>query len=494
MNLINLCSPILNKRIVGNIDLNINGIEVDSRKVKSGNLFICLPGFTVDGHDYANKAIENGAVALVCQRELPIAVPQIIVTDSRFAMSIMSDIFYEQPSHKLRVIGVTGTNGKTTTTHLIEKILADQGYLSGLIGTIKTKIGTEVFENKNTTPDSIELQKNFAKMVDVGSDYVIMEVSSHALDLGRVKGVDYNIAVFTNLTQDHLDYHHTMDQYRNAKGLFFSQLGNSYEKERKENKYAILNGDDVASEYYKRVTASQVITYGIDNEADVNGTDIVISANGTSFTLSSFMGSIKINLKMIGKFSVYNALAAATVAIVEGVSLESIKKSLESIDGVDGRFEAVNEGQKFTVIVDYAHTPDSLENVLKTVKEFAQGKVFCIFGAGGDRDRTKRPIMGQIATKYSDFTIITSDNPRSEDPDMIIADILEGVKKFSVNNNYIAITDRKSAIEYAISNAKAQDVILIAGKGHETYQIIGTEVIHFDDREIARAAIRGKLI
>lgn len=493
MNLINLCSPILNKRIVGNIDLNINGIEVDSRKVKSGNLFICLPGFTVDGHDYANKAVENGAVALVCQRELPIAVPQIIVTDSRFAMSVMSDIFYEQPSHKLRVIGVTGTNGKTTTTHLIEKILADQGYLSGLIGTIKTKIGTEVFENKNTTPDSIELQKSFAKMVDVGSDYVIMEVSSHALDLGRVKGVDYNIAVFTNLTQDHLDYHHTMDQYRNAKGLFFSQLGNSYEKERKENKYAILNGDDVASEYYKRVTASQVITYGIDNEADVNGTDIVISANGTSFTLSSFMGSIKINLKMIGKFSVYNALAAATVAIVEGVSLESIKKSLESIDGVDGRFEAVNEGQEFTVIVDYAHTPDSLENVLKTVKEFAQGKVFCIFGAGGDRDRTKRPIMGQIATKYSDFTIITSDNPRSEDPDMIIADILEGVKKISVNNSYIAITDRKSAIEYAIANAKAQDVILIAGKGHETYQIIGTEVIHFDDREIARAAIRGKL-
>lgn len=493
MNLINLCSPILNKRIVGNIDLNINGIEVDSRKVKSGNLFICLPGFTVDGHDYVNKAVENGAVALVCQRELPIAVPQIIVTDSRFAMSVMSDIFYEQPSHKLRVIGVTGTNGKTTTTHLIEKILADQGYLSGLIGTIKTKIGTEVFENKNTTPDSIELQKSFAKMVDVGSDYVIMEVSSHALDLGRVKGVDYNIAVFTNLTQDHLDYHHTMDQYRNAKGLFFSQLGNSYEKERKENKYAILNGDDVASEYYKRVTASQVITYGIDNEADVNGTDIVISANGTSFTLSSFMGSIKINLKMIGKFSVYNALAAATVAIVEGVSLESIKKSLESIDGVDGRFEAVNEGQEFTVIVDYAHTPDSLENVLKTVKEFAQGKVFCIFGAGGDRDRTKRPIMGQIATKYSDFTIITSDNPRSEDPDMIIADILEGVKKISVNNSYIAITDRKSAIEYAIANAKAQDVILIAGKGHETYQIIGTEVIHFDDREIARAAIRGKL-
>lgn len=494
MNLIDLSRPILNKRIVGNIDLHINGIEVDSRKVKSGNLFICLPGFTVDGHDYADKAVENGAAALVCQRELPLAVPQIIVTDSRLAMSIISDIFYEQPSHKLRVIGVTGTNGKTTTTHLIEKILADQGHLTGLIGTIKTKIGTEVFDNKNTTPDSIELQKSFARMVDVGSDYAIMEVSSHALDLGRVKGIDYNIAVFTNLTQDHLDYHHTMEEYRNAKGLFFSQLGNSYDKEQKENKYAILNADDGAFEYYKRVTAAQVVTYGIDREADIRGTDIVISANGTGFTLSSFIGSIEINLQMIGKFSVYNALAAATAAIVEGISLEVIKKSLESITGVDGRFEAVNEGQDFTVIVDYAHTPDSLENVLKTVKEFSQGRIFCIFGAGGDRDRTKRPIMGEIATKYSDYAIVTSDNPRSEDPEKIIADILEGVKKSAANNNYIAITDRKSAIEYAVANATAQDVILIAGKGHETYQIIGSEVIHFDDKEIAKAAIRGKLL
>jgi len=492
MNLIELSSPILNKRIVGNIDLNINGMEVDSRKVKSGNLFICLPGFTVDGHDYANKAVENGAVALICQRELPIAVPQIIVSDSRLAMSIISDIFYEQPSHKLRVIGVTGTNGKTTTTHLIEKILADKGHLSGLIGTIKTKIGNEVFEAKNTTPDSIELQKNFAKMVDVGSDYAIMEVSSHALDLGRVRGVDYNIAVFTNLTQDHLDYHQTMEHYRNAKGLFFSQLGNSYTEAQKENKYAILNADDDASEYYKRVTAAQVITYGIDNTADVRGTNISISANGTRFSLNSFMGSIDINLQMIGKFSVYNALAAATVAIVEGVSLEEIKLSLESITGVDGRFEAVNEGQDFTVIVDYAHTPDSLENVLRTVREFSKGRVFCIFGAGGDRDRTKRPIMGAIAMKYSDFAVVTSDNPRSEDPEKIISDILEGVKR-AENNTFVTITDRKSAIEYAIANAKEQDVILIAGKGHETYQIIGKEVIHFDDREIARAAIRGKL-
>lgn len=492
MNLKDLTLPILNAEIIGDIDIHINGIEVDSRQVRPGNLFICLPGFTVDGHDYASKAVENGAVALICQRKLPIDIPQIIVKDSRFVMSLIADVFYQQPSHKLKVIGVTGTNGKTTTTHLIEKILANKGHLSGLIGTIKMKIGNETFDVKNTTPDALELQKSFAKMLEVGSDYAIMEVSSHALDIGRVRGINYHIAVFTNLTQDHLDYHQTMDKYREAKGLLFSQLGNVYSNSQDKNKYAVLNSDDMASEYYKRITAAQVITYGIDNDADVRAKNIEVGAYGTNFRLETFRGSIDIQLKMIGKFNVYNSLAAIAVALIEGIPLEEIKSSLEEIQGVDGRFEPVVVGQDFAVIVDYAHTPDSLENVLKTVKEFAKGRIFCVFGAGGDRDKTKRPIMGEIAMKYSDIAVITSDNPRSEDPDAIIADILNGVKENEGNREYTAITDRKQAIEYAVDRAQKDDIILIAGKGHETYQIIKDKVLHFDDREVARDAIRRK--
>lgn len=489
-----LISPLLTAKVIGDINIDITGIEVDSRKIKKCDLFICLSGYTVDGHDYASQAIDKGAVAILCEKELSVDVPQIVVKDTRYAMAFISDLFYQHPSHKLKVIGVTGTNGKTTTTYLIEKILADQDHLSGLIGSIKMKIGNEFFDVKNTTPDANELQKNFSKMLDVKSDYAIMEVSSHALDLGRVRGVNYQIGVFTNLTQDHLDYHGTMDKYREAKGLLFSQLGNTYESKEEKNKYAILNADDNASQYFQRVSAAQIITYGIDNDADVKASNISISAQGTNFTLESFKGKTEIQLKMIGKFNVYNALAAISVGLVEGIPVESIKYSLEAISGVDGRFESVNGGQDFAVIVDYAHTPDSLENVLKTVNEFAKGKIYCVFGAGGDRDKTKRPLMGEIAMKYSDIAIITSDNPRTEDPDKIIEDILIGVKKTKNNDKYVTIADRKSAIEYAIENAKADDVILIAGKGHETYQILGKEVIHFDDREIARDALRGRLL
>jgi len=494
MNLKELIEPIFLKKIVGNIEqIEINGIEVDSRKIQVGDLFICLPGFTVDGHEFAQAAIDKGAVALVCEKELPVNIPQIIVKSSRYAMAVLSDMFFNHPTQKLKVIGVTGTNGKTTTTHLIEKIFADGGHLSGLIGTIKMKIGDKVYDMKNTTPEAITLQKSFSEMVKVGSEYAIMEVSSHALDLGRVRGVDYNIAVFTNLTQDHLDYHVTMERYKEAKGLLFSQLGNSFASSPKGKKYAVLNSDDKATEYYTKITAAEVVTYGINQPANIKATNIKTSSNGTTFILETPQGNIEIQLQMIGMFSVYNALAAISVAYIEGYSLEQIKNSLEEIKGVDGRFEAVNEGQDFTVIVDYAHTPDSLENVLKTIREFAKGKVYCIFGAGGDRDKTKRPIMGSIAVQYSDIAVVTSDNPRSEDPNTIIKDVLVGIEKEEhLAGEYIAITDRKEAIEYAIANAHKDDVVLIAGKGHETYQIIKDQVHHFDDREIAKEAIRRK--
>ncbi|TCS84418.1 UDP-N-acetylmuramoyl-L-alanyl-D-glutamate--2,6-diaminopimelate ligase [Tepidibacillus fermentans] len=493
MKLSQLIEPLLTAKTIGNLDIEINGIEVDSRKVQPGSVFLCLPGFTADGHDFAPKAIENGAVALICERELSISVPQVIVKDSRFAMAFLADRFYGHPSQQLKVIGVTGTNGKTTTTHLIDKILTDQGNTTGLIGTIKMKIGNEIFDVKNTTPDALELQRSLAKMVEIGSDYAVMEVSSHALDMGRVRGVKYHVGVFTNLTQDHLDYHVTMEQYRHAKGLLFSQLGNVYSNEVCENQYAVLNVDDEATEYYRRITSAQVITYGIDRDADVKATNIKISAYGNEFTVETFKGSIDLQLKLVGKFNVYNALAAITVALIEGITLESIKKSLEEIDGIDGRFEPVALGQDFAVLVDYAHTPDSLENVLKTVKEFAKGKIYCVFGAGGDRDKTKRPLMGKIAVQYSDVAVVTSDNPRTEDPDQIIEDILAGIREMNTGaDKYVAIVDRKKAIEYAIQKAEKNDVIVIAGKGHETYQILHDKVIHFDDREIAREAIRGK--
>ncbi len=492
MNLEQLIKPLLILKKIGEINIEVNDIKVDSRKIEQGDLFICLPGFATDGHEYAQKAVDNGAVAIMCERELSVEVPQIIVKDARFAMAFLSDKFYNHPSSRLRVIGVTGTNGKTTTTFLIDKIITDQNHVTGLIGTIKMKIGSEVVNVKNTTPDAIDLHKNFDKMIKVGSEYVTMEVSSHALDIGRVRGVDYNIAVFTNLTQDHLDYHGTMEKYREAKGLLFSQLGNAYGK---DIKYAVLNADDKASQYFNRITAAQVITYGIDSDADVRATNLSITEQGTSFTLKSFKGIIDINLKMIGKFSVYNSLAAITVALIENIALDEIKKSIEDITGVDGRFELVTLNQDFTVIVDYAHTPDGLENVLKTIKEFVKGKIYCVFGAGGDRDKTKRPLMGNIATTYSDIAIVTSDNPRTENPEQIIKDIVEGIEKNeSENFSYTTINDRKKAIEFAINNAEKGDVVIIAGKGHETYQILNDKVIHFDDREVARNAIRSRFL
>ncbi len=492
MNLERLISSLLIYKSIGNINIEVNDLKADSRIVEQGDLFICLPGFVTDGHKYAQNAIDKGAVAVICERKLPVKVPQIIVKDVRFAMAVLSDKFYNHPSTRLKVIGVTGTNGKTTTTHLIDKILTDQNHVTGLIGTIKMKIGDEVLEVKNTTPDAIDLHKNFDKMITVGSDYVTMEVSSHALDMGRVRGIDFNIAVFTNLTQDHLDYHVTMGKYREAKGLLFSQLGNAYGK---NSKYAVLNADDKASQYFNKITAAQTITYGIDNEADVRAINLCITEQGTNFTLNSFKGVIDINLKMIGKFSVYNALAAITVALIEDISLVEIKKSIEDISGVDGRFELVNLNQDFTVIVDYAHTPDGLENVLKTIKEFVSGKVYCVFGAGGDRDKIKRPLMGKIAVESSDVVIVTSDNPRSENPEEIIKDIVAGIEEIkNMQSVYITITDRRKAIEYAINNAKKGDVVIIAGKGHETYQILNDKVIHFDDREVAKEAIRGKIL
>lgn len=459
---------------------------MDSRLAKPGSLFFCIKGYTVDGHQYVEEAIQNGAVAVIAERALQVSVPVIVVPDAKRAMAILADIFFEQPTQKLHLIGITGTNGKTTTTHIIESIFQKHRQKTGMIGTIYMKIGNQSYPVKNTTPDALTLQESFSKMVKNDVQTVVMEVSSHALHMGRVYGCDFDVAVFTNLTQDHLDYHHTMEEYQFAKSLLFSSLGNAYNL--KKPKFAVLNADDPTSERFSKATAAQVITYGIHRQCDIMAKNIVMNGKGTNFDLVYDDKVLSIQLKLVGQFSVYNVLAAIAASYVSNIPMETIVSVVEEIKGVPGRFEVIEEGQDFTVIVDYAHTPDSLENVLKTTKQLAGNKVICVVGCGGDRDRSKRPLMSKVAVNYATKAIFTSDNPRTEDPLQILSDMEAGVS----DREYEIVEDRREAIFKAVFEAKPGDVVLIAGKGHETYQLIGNEVLEFDDRKIAREAIHLK--
>lgn len=483
MKLIELTDKLLIKTIRNEKDIEITGVQYDSRKVEAGHLFICIKGFTVDGHDFIKQAIDKGAVALLVEEEVdvPDQITTIQVPDTRRAMAMIADTFYQSPTSTLQVIGITGTNGKTTTSNIIQHILNHNQRPSGLIGTINIQYGDVVIESKNTTPDTLELQELFDDMKKKKMSHVVMEVSSHALSLGRVRGTKYKTAIFTNLTQDHLDYHNTMEEYAQAKGLLFSGLTN-------EN-FAVLNHDDSYFEKYASITPAQVIRYGIDKEADVYATDIKLTPKGTHFTLHTFKGNAEVTTKLIGKFNVYNLLAAISACLIENIELDAIVKSIQQINGVPGRFETVDAGQDFTVIVDYAHTSDSLENVLKTARQLSKGKITCVVGCGGNRDAGKRPVMASIAEKYSDYVILTSDNPRNEDPHDILNDMEKGMKG-TLGKDYTKLVDRKQAIEEAVlkgalSNTK-DDCVIIAGKGHETYQIIDGVTNHFDDREVAR--------
>ncbi|WP_239254628.1 UDP-N-acetylmuramoyl-L-alanyl-D-glutamate--2,6-diaminopimelate ligase [Listeria ilorinensis] len=467
-------------------DLEITAIEQDSRRVKPGALFICIDGEVVDGHDFAQKAEELGASLIIAEKPVPVTVPTLLVRDSKRAMAQLADAFYDHPSQKLKLIGVTGTNGKTTVTHLIEKVLADHDEKTGLIGTMYRKIGDQILETINTTPDSLTLQKTFDEMVKKEVTSAVMEVSSHALVQGRVYGCDYDVAVFTNLSQDHLDYHHTMEEYAHAKSLLFAQLGNRYSQS--ALKYAVLNADDPVSTLMQKATAAPILTYGIDQDADFRAQNIQVRSTGSTFELVTPFGSEQVTIKMVGKFSIYNMLAALTACFALGVPYSQAVKSLGEVAGVSGRFELVHAGQDFPVIVDYSHTPDGLLNVLETIDEFAERRVFCVVGCGGDRDKGKRPQMAKIAVQYATDPVFTSDNPRTEDPEAIIQDMLAGV----TGADYVVKVDRREAIEYAVSQAVSGDVILIAGKGHEDYQIIGTTKINFDDRVVAREAIEKK--
>jgi UDP-N-acetylmuramoyl-L-alanyl-D-glutamate--2,6-diaminopimelate ligase len=492
MRLKDVAALLATARLIGDGETELSGIETDSRSISEGQLFICLRGHTVDGHLFAPQAAGAGAAALIVERQLNLPIPQIVVRDCRLAMAVIANHFYDYPSHTLQLIGVTGTNGKTTTTYLIEQILNDQNKPTGVIGTIERRYAGLSFPMTSTTPQTLQLQRYLGEMRDAGTKYCAMEVSSHALEQGRVKGCRFRTAVFTNLTQDHLDYHETMDRYAAVKGLFFSRLGNEYMAEESERSYAVLNADDAAAAEYAELTASEVVTYGIDKEADVRATNIRITAQGTSFHVYTFRGETDVTLQMAGKFNVYNALAAISAVLLEGVELEAIARSLSAIPGVPGRVEAVNAGQAFAVIVDYAHTPDGLENVLRAIEQFAEQRIICVFGCGGDRDRSKRPLMGNIAVKYADYAIITSDNPRTEPPELILKDIEDGLIKGKIDpSTYELLADRKAAIQKAVEMASQGDVVLIAGKGHETYQDINGIKYPFDDRKVAKEAIRG---
>lgn len=473
-------------------DVDIQSVTADSRTASPGSLFIALPGYTVDGHDFAQQAVQRGAVALLVERRLPLAVPQLVVPDSRLASAMVADVFYGHPSRELRMIGVTGTNGKTTTTYLIERLLTQAGFSTGLLGTIEKRIAGRKAEVVNTTPEAVELQASLHEMLLANCQYGIMEVSSHALELRRVAGTKYHIAIFTNLTQDHLDFHGTMENYRAAKGKLFSRLGNTYGDDRAASSYAVLNADDDASEYLQAQTVCECVTYGIEQDADIRALDVSVRPEGVQFHLETFAGNSDVKLQLTGRFNVYNALAAVATGLIEGIPLANIVHSLEGVPGVPGRLEQVRAGQPFTVLVDYSHTPDSLLNALATIQEFSTGQILTVVGCGGDRDKAKRPLMAQVAADYSNVTVLTSDNPRTEDPEDILDDMERGLAAYGLKpgHHYERITDRREAIKRAVSLAGPGDVILIAGKGHETYQIVGRTKFHFDDREVAAEEIQ----
>jgi len=458
--------------IKGSLDIEIKGISYDSRTVGKDYLFICKGyGFN---KKFISDAVENGAAAVLMDidADVPEGVVMIKVKDARYALAHTADNFYGHPSKKLKLIGVTGTKGKTTTTYMVKSILDNAGMKTGLIGTIQNMIGDEVLYTERTTPESLDLQALFSEMHEKSVDTVIMEVSSQGIELHRVSCCDFDIGVFTNISPDHIGpkEHATFEDYLNAKLKLFKLC-----------KKGLVNMDCEYAQKALSVASCEMLTFGIDNEADIRALNIKKMPNGTEFDVITPWFKDRIKTNTLGRFNIYNVLAAIGVCGFLGIDADRIKEGLKNIT-VKGRMEVVQTGTDYTVIIDYAHNAVSLENLLNTVREFAEGRVICLFGCGGDRDKSRRFEMGEVSGKLSDLTIITSDNPRTEDPEAIINDIETGIKK--TEGKYIKITDRKEAIEYALRIARTGDVIILAGKGHELYQMFGDKTIHFDEREI----------
>ena len=494
------------RKITGETLKEIKGIAYHSKQIGKGFLFAAIRGMEVDGHRFIEEAIERGAEAVVLEEEREVSNrTMILVPNSRQALAKISSNFYGDPSSRIRLIGITGTNGKTTTTYLLESILKKAGYTVGVIGTINYRFGQKTTPAPNTTPESLELQKIIWEMLGEGTSHVIMEVSSHGLDLDRVYGCQFDGAVFTNFTSEHLDYHKTLEQYFESKKKLFSDY---LMKSQKKKRFAVTNHDDPKGEEIMKGIDLPVIRYGLSPSCDITANKVVSSFEGLSCQIKTPKGNFSVHSKLIGNFNLYNILAAVAVGMGMDVPLETIKEGVEGLEGVSGRFEKVENKRDIHVIVDYAHTHDALERALLGLRGILEsrprnyGKMITVFGCGGDRDRTKRPLMGQVAGKYSDLAILTSDNPRTEDPLTILEEVEKGLKSLPIKEwgqnemklwrskkGYLKVPDRREAIRMAIRLAQSSDIVLIAGKGHEDYQIIGKKKFPFDDRIEAKKAL-----
>ena len=459
-------------------NMEITGISYDSRQVKQGDLFVAITGYAADGHRFIPMAVEKGAAAVLCERAPEIDIPYVRVENARLAMALASANFFGHPADAMTFVGITGTNGKTSSTYLLKTVLEKTlGAKVGLIGTIQNMIGDQVLETERTTPESFELQKLFYEMKQAGCTHVIMEVSSHSLVLDRVAGIRFQVGVFTNLTQDHLDFHKTMEEYRKAKAILFRRCA-----------IGVFNGDDGATPKILETATCKPMTFGEKPENDLQAEAPVLHSDGVEFTAHYGERRAHVHLGIPGAFTVYNALGVLGAALALGVSLEDAAAALETAHGVKGRVEVVpTPGKDYTILIDYAHAPDGLENVLSSVRGFCKGRIISVFGCGGDRDNTKRPIMGEIGARLSDIAIITSDNPRTEDPNQIIDMILAGIPDRS---NCLVEENRRKAIRMAMDMAEKDDIIVLCGKGHETYQILGTTKTHLDEREEVAAHLR----
>lgn len=457
-------------------DPEITNVTDNSSKIRRQGLFVCIKGNNRDGHDFAQKAMDRGAVAVICERDIGIK-NSIIVENSRKAYAEICSAFYSKAHKKLKMIAVTGTNGKTTTSYLIKQILEGSGIKTGLIGTVNVTIGKEKYPADLTTPDPVDLHRYLMLMNIAGCEACVMEVSSQALEQERVFGINFDCAVFTNLSPEHLDYHKSMQNYAKAKSKLFEM-----------SKISVINADSEYSSLMCENAVGKVYTYGTKDGADFKAEKTVLSSDGVEYILSDKGRVHHISLRSMGLFSVYNSLAALSAAKAVGVDLSKAVREISRFEGIAGRMEKIENSFGINIVIDYAHTPDSLENAAKTLKEVYKGRLITVFGCGGDRDKEKRPLMGKTACENSDFVFITSDNPRTENPDDIIDDILTGISA----KNYYRITDRKLAIKSAVYSAKPGDTVLVAGKGHEKYQILGTQKIYFNEREIIRKLLEDK--
>ncbi len=480
-----LVGKITQARIVNAGDPTITGLAYDSRRVEPGHVFVAMKGGSFDGHQFIAAAVESGAAAVVAEREIAnvasLSVPYVVAPDGRTAMGEIAAPFYDYPSRKMKLVGVTGTSGKTTVTHLIQTIFESAGPKAGLIGTLGAKVGETMLETQHTTPESVDLQRILAHMVDQGVEAAAMEVSSHGLYQGRSLGCEFDCGVLTNVARDHLDFHKTERAYLDAKLMLFRD----YPAMSTKAFHAVVNADDPSADEVGRVTPGRLITYGVDSPADLTAADISVTDRSVTFKMTHQDAAVPVRMGFGGFFNVYNALAASAAALALGLDLDTIAEGLSKARRVPGRFESVEGGQDFGVLVDYAHTPDELENVLKTARTLTTNRLIAVFGCGGDRDRGKRPIMGGIGANLADIAVITSDNPRTEDPDAIINDILAGVPDENMDRVTVRV-DRAEAIREALTLAGAGDLVVIAGKGHEDYQIFADRTIHFDDREVAQ--------